>query len=123
MARKHPFGIYFYRTARGERPVRVFLRGLPVKDRKKCLTYLKRIRTEGVNLPKQYIEKLDENLWEAKPEYNNVEYRFMFGFIGPNRFGIVTALKKKRMRLPHTVLDQTMRLITEMQDSTAKKGE
>ena len=115
MARKHQFRIRFYQSARGERPVRTFLRGLPAKDRRKCLSYLKRVRSEGINLPKHYVEKLDENLWEAKPEYNNVEYRFMFGFIGPNRIGIVTALKKKRMRLPRTVLDQAMRLITEMQ--------
>ena len=58
---------------------------------------------------------MDQNLWEVKPEYNNIEHRFMFGFIGPNRIGVVTALKKKRMRLPRTVLEQAMRLITQMQ--------
>jgi len=123
MARNRQFRIYFYRTARGERPVRVFLRGLPVKDCRKCLSYLKRVRLEGINLPKQYVEKLDDNLWEAKPEYNNVEYRFMFGIIGPNRIGVVTALKKKRMRLPRTVLDHAMRLITEMQGQTTQRGQ
>jgi phage-related protein len=115
MARKHPFRTYFYQTARGECPVRVFLRGLPVKNRRKCLFYLKRVRSEGINLPKHYVEKLNKNLWEAKPEYNNIEYRFMFGFIGPNRIGIVTKLKKKRMRLPWPLLEQAMKLIAEMQ--------
>ncbi len=114
MARKHQFRISFYQTARGERPVRVFLRELPVKDCRKCLSYLKRVQAEGPHLPKHYAEKMGDNLWEIKPEYNNIEYRFLFGFIGPNRIGVVTALKKKRMRLPRKVLDQAMTLIVEM---------
>ena len=114
MARSRPFRIYFYRTARGECPVRDFLRGLPVKDRRKCFYYLDRIQASGIQQSKNFVEKLDDNLWEAKPEYNNVEYRFLFGFIGPNRIGMVTALKKKRMRLPRAVLGQAMKLIAEM---------
>lgn len=114
MARKHQFRIYFYQTARGERPVRVFLRGLPIKASRKCFYYLDRLQISGLQQSKNFVEKLDDNLWEVKPEYDNVEYRFLFGFIGPNRIGIVTALKKKRMRLPRAVLDQAMRLITEM---------
>ena len=115
MARNRQFRIYFYRTARGERPVRVFLRGLPVKVCRKCFYYLDRIQVSGVRQSKNFVEKLDDNLWEAKPEYNNVEYRFLFGFIGPNRLGMVMALKKKQMRLPRRVLEQAMKLIAEMQ--------
>ncbi len=114
MARSRPFRIYFYRTARGERPVRVFLRGLPVKDRRKCFFYLDRLQVLGLQQSTNFVEKLDDNLWEVKPEYNNVEYRFLFGFIGPNRIGVVTALKKKRMRLPRAVLDHAMQLIADM---------
>ncbi len=116
MARSRPFRIYFYQTARGERPVRVFLRKLPKKDRVKCFSYLDRIQAYGTNQRSDYVEKLDDNLWEVKPEYNNVEYRFLFGFIGPNRFGMVTALKKKRMRLPRRVLDHASALIKEMRE-------
>jgi phage-related protein len=115
MPRKHQFEIGFYRTARGVRPVRVFLRNLPVKDRIKCLSYLKRVRAEGIYLPKTYVEKIDDNLWEVKPAYNRIEYRFLFGFVGPNRIVFVTALKKKRMRLPRSIFDHAMALISEMQ--------
>ncbi len=94
--------------------MRVFLRGLPIKDRRKCFYYLDRLQVSGTQQATNFVEKLDDNLWEVKPEYNNVEYRFLFGFIGPNRIGMVTALKKKRMRLPRGVLDQAMRLIAEM---------
>ena len=115
MARTHPYRMLFYQTARGERPVRMFLRGLPSKDRAKCLSYLKRVRAEGTSLPKTYVEKIDANLWEVKPAYNGIEYRFLFGFIDPNSIGVVTALKKKRMRLPRRVFDHAMTLIVEMQ--------
>ena len=114
MARSRPFRIYFYPSARGQSLVRDFLRGLPIKDARKCFYYLDRIQAFGIQQSKSFVEKLDDNLWEAKPEYNNVEYRFLFGFIGPNRIGMVTALKKKRMRLPRAVLDHAMRLIAEM---------
>jgi hypothetical protein len=114
MARTHQFRIYFYHTARGDCPIRTFLRELPKKDRVKCLSYLKRVRAEGIYLPKNYVEKLDDNLWEVKPAYNGIEYRFLFGFIGPNRIGFVMALKKKRMRLPCSVFDHAMTLIVEM---------
>lgn len=114
MARNHQFRIYFYHTARGECPVRLFLRGLPSKDRAKCLSYLERVQAEGTSLPANYVEKIDGNLWEVKPAYNGVEYRFLFGFIGSNRIGFVTALKKKRMRLPRSVFTHAMTLIAEM---------
>ena len=115
MARTHPFRILFYRTARGERPVREFLRGLPRKDRAKCLSYLKRVRAEGTSLTRIYVEKIDNNLWEVKPAYNGIEYRFLFGFINSHTIGVVTALKKKRMRLPRSVFDHAVGLIAEMQ--------
>ena len=95
--------------------MREFLRGLPRKDRPKCHSYLKRVRAEGTSLPKIYVEKIDANLWEVKPGYNGIEYRFLFGFIDSNSIGVVTALKKKRMRLPRSVFDHAARLIAEMQ--------
>ena len=95
--------------------MREFLRGLPRKDRAKCLSYLKRVRAEGTSLPKIYVEKIDNNLWEVKPAYNSIEYRFLFGFTDSHTIGVVTALKKKRMRLPRSVFDNPARLIAEMQ--------
>lgn len=99
--------------------MRKFLRALPRKDRLKCLSYLNRVRMYGTNQPTIYVEKLGDNLWEVKPEYNNVEYRFFFGIIGPNRIDVVSALKKKRMRLPRTVLDHAAGLIAEMRQQGA----
>ena len=114
MARSCPFRIYFYQTMRSERPVRAFLRDLPIKDARKCFYYLDRVQAFGIQQSKNFVEKLDDDLWEAKPECNNVEYRSLFGFFGLNQIGMVTALKKKRMRLPCAVLDHAMRLISEM---------
>ena len=116
VARRLKYRLYFHCTARGERPVRQFLRALPRKHRIKCASYLNMVRVQGTGLPKIYVEKIADNLWEVKPEYENNEYRFLLGVIGPGRLGVVTALKKKRARLPRKVFDQAMRLIEEMRN-------
>ena len=116
MARRLKYRLYFHRTARGDRPVRRFLRALPPKHRIKCASYLNMVRVQGTSLPKIYVEKIDDNLWEVKPEYANIEYRFLLGIIGPGRIGVVAALKKKRARLPRRVFDLAMRLIEEMRN-------
>jgi phage-related protein len=116
MARLLRYRTYFYQTVRRQQPVRDFLRGLPKKHCLKCLAYLERVRVFGTQQPTIYVEKLDDNLWEAKPEYNNIEYRFLFGIIGEGRVGIVTALKKKRGRLPRQELEHAMKLIAEMRE-------
>ena len=67
------------------------------------------------NVSKTYVEKIDDNLWAVKPEYNGIEYQFFFGFIALNRIGFVSALKKKRMRLPRSIFEHAMTLIVEMQ--------
>ena len=56
------------------------------------------------NVSKTYVEKIDDNLWAVKPEYNGIEYQFFFGFIGLNR-----------MRLPRSIFEHAMTLIVEMQ--------
>ena len=51
--------------------------------RDKCMSYLKRIRMEGVeHVPTNYAKKRADNLYEARPEWNNVEYRFLCNYSG-----------------------------------------
>ena len=116
MARDARFTLRFHRTARGACEIREFLRDLPSKNRRKCYTYLDRLRRHGTKLPRNYVEKISDNLWEVKPEFGGIEYRFFVGIVAPGVFGVVKALKKKEQRLPTTVFEHARRLIEEMKD-------
>lgn len=106
--------IYFYETARGSRDVRIFLRSLPTKHRIKCISYLKWIREMGTGLPSNIVKHLESGLWEARPEYGEIEYRFLFFLHGGHRIGIVAAFVKKRDKIDRRLIDGALRRVEEM---------
>jgi phage-related protein len=101
--------IRFYATARGTSHIRDFLRSLPPKHRMKCTSYLKRIREHGTNLPSNIVKHLESGLWEARPEYGGIEYRFLFFIIGSDQMVIVSAVTKKRDKLERGVIETALR--------------
>ena len=115
MAKKYPYQVRFYYSERGVSEVRKFLRELPRKHRKKCLYYFNFVREHGTSVPKHIAEKIADNLYELKPEYDNNEYRFLFGIFNASRLVVVTALKKKSNRLPQRVFDLATERIQLMQ--------
>ncbi len=108
------FKIYFYTSERGQKNVRIFLRELPPKHRVKCIEYLNRLRQHGKNLPKNIISHLEKELWEVRPEYGGIEYRFLFFFHRDIKIGVATALVKKKQRLDRSIIERGLRLIEEM---------
>lgn len=109
--------VYFYQTERGVRDVRVFLRSLPPKHCAKCLDYLKRVRQHGTSLPRNIVAYLEQGLWEARPEYGGIEYRFFFFVHTDNRIGVVAALVKKRQKLERSTIERALRLAEEMRQT------
>jgi phage-related protein len=103
-----PFKLYFYASERGTRDVRSFLRSLPPKHRLKCITYLKRVREQGTNLPSNIVKHIEAGLWEARPEFGGIEYRFLFFIHSPDRIGVVNAIIKKRDRLERRVIEASI---------------
>ena len=99
-----PSKVYFYRTERGVSEVRVFLRNLPGKHRTKCIDYLKRIRQQGTQLPRNILAHLESDLWEARPEYGGIEYRFFLFFHQDKKIGVVSDVVKRRQRLERRVI-------------------
>src|SRR5579884_495737 len=105
--------MYFFQTARGEREVRTFLRALPPRHRTKCVDYLDRVRQHGTRLPANIIKHLEQGLWEARPEYGGIEYRFFF-IVSGNKIGVVSAIVKKRQKVERGVIERALRLAEEM---------
>ena len=83
-----------YYDKNGHTPVRDFLEGLPPKAAAKCLTYIDLLAERGFSLPRNYIAKVRGDIWELRPEYGNVEYRFLFAWI-QGQFLIAHAFVKK----------------------------
>ena len=122
MARSARYTMLFFRTNSGRCEVKTFLRKMEAGCRDKCLSYLKRIRLEGVeHVPTNYAKKLADNLYEARPEWNNVEYRFLFGYVTADAYGVVMALKKNVQRLRprdlNTAADRINKMAETMKES------
>ena len=95
--------------------MRSFLRALPHKHRRKCLDYLNRVRVQGTRLPSNIVKHLERGLWEVRPEYGGIEYRFLFFVSSTNRIGVVSAFVKKQQKIQRNVLERGLRLAAEMQ--------
>jgi phage-related protein len=106
--------MYFARTARGDREVRAFLRALPPKHCAKCVDYLYRVRQHGTRLPTNIVKHLEGDLWEARPEYGGIEYRFLFFLVG-SKIGVVSAFVKKRRKVERHAIERALRLMQAMQ--------
>jgi phage-related protein len=110
------YKIYFHRTERGERRVRSFVRKLPYKARRKCRDYLHRIRVQGPNANSSVLKHIEGDLWEARPEYGGIEYRFFLYFHSRSQIGIVHAVVKKKQKLDRGIIDLALRLVQETRE-------
>ncbi len=87
----------FYRTSAGTEPVRDFLRSLPRDARLKCGRYMQQMEWQGLALHTSHLKKLTREIWELRPEYDGIEYRFYFGLSG-NIVVYVHAIVKKQQK-------------------------
>lgn len=109
------YEIRFYESSKGKSPVEDFLRRLDTKTRTKCLRYMDLLADQGLFLKNPYVEKLEDGLWELKPEWNGNEYRLLFTF-HKGEFWIVHAVQKKAWTLPKRELNTARRRIKEVQE-------
>lgn len=91
----------FYRTSAGDEPVREFLRSLPRDARLKCGRYMQQLEWQGLALRASHLKKLTREIWELRPEYDGIEYRFYFGLYGKIAV-YVHAVVKKRQKAAHS---------------------
>jgi len=58
--------VFYYQTERGDSPIEEFLNTLPRKARAKCLAYIDMLEEFGLSLPRAFIAKIREELWELQ---------------------------------------------------------
>lgn len=97
------FTIGFYETDRGSSPVEEYLDALRKKNPKayrKCLDYFGKLREHGVQLDSHYVEKIKRtrDVWELRPEWQNVEYRFLFGIVQNEYVMVWAGIEKGKLK-------------------------
>jgi len=108
--------IVYYATVSGRKPVREFLDGLPPRSRDKCLSYIDLLREIGTSLRSSHIKKLEDDLWELRPEYGGIEYRLFFGIDG-RRFVFTHGVVKKRQKTARNDIELAQKRFVEWKDS------
>src|SRR5580692_3521131 len=75
--------------------VREWLKGLPNKVQRKCLTFIARLEMEGHELRRPIADFLRDGIYELRPSYQGVHYRILYFFVGKNVIVISHGLSKK----------------------------
>jgi hypothetical protein len=76
-----PTEVVFYKE--GDRVfVREWLKSLPNKVQKKCLTFIAQLEMEGHKLRRPVGDFLRDGIYELRPSYQGVHFRILYFFVG-----------------------------------------
>jgi phage-related protein len=93
----------FFRTEGGNEPVREFLRGLPLEDRKIIGTDIKEVQF-GWPLGMPLVRKLEKGLWELRSHLEGRIVRVLFTVVDGNMV-LLHAFLKKAQKTPRPDLE------------------
>jgi hypothetical protein len=62
--------------------VREWLKPLPSKVQKKCLTFIAQLERQGHELRRPLADFLRDGIYELRPSYQGVSYRILYFFSG-----------------------------------------
>jgi phage-related protein len=91
--------VVFYRTARGGEPVRDWLKGLPVEDRRRIGHDLA-VLQYGWPVGMPLCRSLGGGLWEVRSNLPSRRIARLLFFVHQGRIGIVHGFVKKTQRTP-----------------------
>jgi hypothetical protein len=73
--------VIFYKED-GTVSVREWMKGLPKKVQRKCLTYMTQLEMQGHQLRRPVAAFLRDGIHELRPSYQGVNYRILYFFSG-----------------------------------------
>jgi len=95
---------------------------LPRKARAKCLAYIDMLEEFGLSLPRAFIAKVREELWELRPEWAGTEYRFLYFTLERQKITIVHALTKKAQKLKPGDIELALARAAEVKRRLTREG-
>lgn len=83
----------FYTNPDGDTPIQDSLFSLSEKEQAECLSYMQLLMERGNSLPSQYAKHSEGDLWELRPEFGGVEFRYFYFTFVDRLIVIVNATK------------------------------
>jgi len=79
--------------------IREWLRRLPAKGQRKCLTYIAQLEMQGHDLRRPIADLLRDGIYELRPSYQGVNYRILYFFSEGTWWCSLTESRRKERSL------------------------
>lgn len=100
------YPIYFYKTCRGNYPVKDFTQQLSKKSRAKVWRYVELLEKHGPNLLRPYADSVEGKIRELRIRVIEGNIRILYFFFTGRNVVLLHALKKKISGLPKKEIEQ-----------------
>jgi phage-related protein len=100
------YPIHFYKTRRGDYPVKDFVQKLSKKSRAKVWRYVELLEKHGPNLLRPYADSVGDKVRELRVRVVEGNIRILYFFFMGRNAVLLHALKKKTSELPKKEIEQ-----------------
>ena len=87
--------------------VRDWLRKMPTKVQRKCLTYIAQLEMQGHELRRPVADFLRDGIYELRPSYQGVNYRILYFFSGKDLAVVSHGIAKEGV-VPSVEIDRAI---------------
>lgn len=112
----------YYRTERGDKPVKTFIDSLPEKMRAKNMREISLLEEFGTNMPAPYVKQLrgkdNDGLWELRVKLSSDITRIFYFYPEGNRILLLHGFLKKTESTPPAELKTAQ---TRMKDAKKRR--
>ena len=99
------YPIHFYKTRRGDYPVKDFVQKLGKKSRAKIWRYVELLEKHGPNLLRPYADSVEGKVRELRIRVTEGNIRILY-FFAERDVVLLHAIKKKTQELPKREIEQ-----------------
>ena len=101
-------GIVIYQEKEGQVPLLEWLDNLPRKVQDKCIARVELLAEYGHELKRPLCDYLENDIYELRARYGNVNYRILYAFVGRNIVLLSHGCTKERT-VPKTEINRAVR--------------
>jgi phage-related protein len=77
---KREWKLHFYKTAKGNCPVRDFLDSLDIRERAKAVSWINLLNEHGINLHRPFADLLEDGIHELRMKLSGDQIRVLYFF-------------------------------------------
>lgn len=97
--------VVFYADARGDEPVRSFIRGLDLKTQLRFDWSIEQLRIRNTQARPPLVRHLEGRLWELREESSTNIYRILYVFLSGRRIVFLHGFQKKTQKVPRREIE------------------